>query len=228
MTDRSFIRLAGISAIVAAPIAIASFLLGPTAFDWNFDLLFDPLASIRHPTASTSLIRLGWILDIPGYYLLLIPAAAVLHARSATATPLASKWSWSALMVYVIVGTTGAATLAGTVDVMDRYRIADTVAQSALVEIHVAIFSMVVDGLWNLLSMSGFAVWALIAGEALRRENRRLAFVLQIIGVCAAIDVMGHATGMRAVGEFGLFVYLLAFPIFGAALGVQMVRSGSR
>lgn len=224
MTDHAFTRLAGIAAIIAAPIAIASFLLGPAAFNWNFDVLFDPEAAIRHATASTSLIRLGWMLDIPGYYLLLLPAAAVLHARSATVSPLASRWSWSAMLVYAIVGTAGAAMLAGTTSLMDRFRVAEPAVQLALVEIHVAIFDMVVGGLWNLLSMSGLAVWSMIAGHALRHVHRRLGFALQGIGVCAALDVVGHAAGLRALGEIGLFAYLFAFPAFIAALGVVLLR----
>ena len=227
MSDHAFTRLAAIAAIVAAPIAIASFLLGPAAFGWDFALLFDPAAAIRHTTASTALIRLGWILDIPGYYLLLLPAAGVLHARGAGESPLASRWAWSALLVYVVAGTIGAAALAGTTTLMDRFRSADPVAQAALVEVHVAVFGMVVDGLWNLLSMSGLAVWGLVAGGLLRHEHRWLGLFLQGIGVCAALDVVGHAAGVRTLGETGLFAYLFAFPLFTALLGVSLLRSHS-
>jgi hypothetical protein len=156
--------------------------------------------------------------------LLLLPAAAVLHARSKIAAPLASRWSWSAMLVYTIVGSAGAAMLAGATTLMDRFRDADSAAQAALVEVHVAIFRIVVDGLWNLLSMSGLAVWALIAGHALRREQRWLGLALQGVGVCAVLDVIGHAAGMPALGESGLFAYLFGFPVFSAALGAWLLR----
>jgi hypothetical protein len=166
--------VAGIAAILAAPIAIASFLLGPAAFGWDFNLLFDPERAIRHPTASTDLIRMGWILDIPGYYLLLLPAAVVLHARSATAAPLATRLAWCGLLVYAITGTAGAAILAGTTSLFERFRVSDVTSQAALVEIHVALFGMVVDGLWNLLCMSGLESdrRPLVASRSARARTR--------------------------------------------------------
>lgn len=226
MTDRTFIRLAGFAAIASAPIAVASFLLGPAAFGWDFALLFDPAASIRHPSASVALIRLGWILDIPGYYLLLIPAALVLRAQNAAQFPLASQWAWTGMVVYALTGTIGAALLAAETAVIDRYRAAEIVSQAALLEIHVAMFSIVLDGLWNLLSMSGLVVWCLIAGAQLQRTHRALGAMLLGIGGAAAIDVIGHATGFRTVGETGLFVYLFAYPVFGAWLGFSLLVSG--
>lgn len=80
-------------------------------------------------------------------------------------------------------------------------------------------------GYYLLRLMSGLAVWGLIAGHLLRREQRWLGLALQGIGVCAVLDVVGHAAGLRALGETGLFAYLFAFPVFSALLGVSLLRS---
>jgi len=73
--------------------------------------------------------------------------------------------------------------------------------------------------------VTGFAVWSLVAGYLLRSAHPRLGLGLVIIGVAAALDVVGSATGLRALGELGLFVYLFAFPVFSVAIGVTLLRA---
>jgi len=224
MTDRTFVRAAGLAAILAAPVAIASFLLGPAAFGWDFNLLFDPERAIQHPTASPFLIRLGWMLDIPGYYLLMLPTVLVLHARSSAQAPLATRLSTVGALLYAITGTSGAAMLAGTTPLLDRFRSAPIATQAAIQEIHIAVFHFVVDGLWNLLCMTGLAVWSLLSGHLLRRTAPRLGLALMIIGVAAAVDVLGNTAGLGTLGEVGLFTYLFGFPAFSIAIGMMLLR----
>ncbi|HRH69557.1 MAG TPA: hypothetical protein PLB89_08635 [Flavobacteriales bacterium] len=224
MTNLSYTRLAGWCAILAAPIALTSFFLGPIAYQWDFDAMFDPQRAIAHPNVNATLVRWGWVLDIMGYYWLLLPASVLLTDLASRSRPLHAQLAARAGYGYMITGSIGAAVLAGTTDLFGAYAQGDAATRAAVSTTFGALFGLVYVGLWNTLCMSLLAVWLWMSGSALRGSHRGLGFFAMALGVCAALDVLGLLSGLEGVSMFGLFAYLFLFPVWSAWLGTWLLR----
>lgn len=225
MNDSSFVRLAGACAILALPVAWASFLLGPAAYGWDFDLLFDPARSIAVADVPLGLVRMGWVLDVFGYYFLLLPAVLVLSAQTRAGAPLATAFASRMSLAYMLVGSTGAGMLAGTTALFQRYAAGDDTARAAITEVYSAIFTMVADGVWNIVAMACLAAWLLVGGSVLRPSRPKLGVSMILLGVCAAVDVVGLLAGAVGLSHAALYVYLTFFPVWAASVGISLVRA---
>lgn len=228
MQNTRYTRLAGWCAIIAAPVMLISFFLGPIAFHWDFDAMFDPLRAIAHPKVDASLVRWGWVLDILGYYWLLLPASVLLTDLASRSRPLHAQLAARAGYGYMITGSIGAAILAGTTDLFHAYAHGDEATRAAAATTYSALFGLVYTGLWNILCMSLLAVWLWLGGNALRASHKSLGVFAMALGMCAALDVLGLLSGMEAVSMLGLFAYLFLFPVWSAWLGAWLLRKGHR
>jgi len=83
----------------------------------------------------------------------------------------------------------------------------------------------VFNGIWNILCMSLFAVWGLTMGAVLRQHERLLGMGLQLLGLAAAIDVLGMLFHLEWLSMTGLFTYLFGFPVWCAFLGLRWMRA---
>lgn len=226
MDHRTPQRTAGTLLLLAAPTALISFFLLPAAFGWDFDLLFDPYRSIAHAGADLGLYRWGWLLDIPGYYLLTLPAMLVLRGWMDRSSALSRDASAFCGLGYLLIGTSGAALLAASTGLFQRYAEGDEAVRTAVTELHALLFQLVADGLWNTIAMTLFAIWALITGLAVRHRSATLGYGLALMGLCSAIDVAGGLFRLEAVSMAGLYGYLFGFPVWCAVAGILLRRSG--
>ena len=224
MTKLSYTRLAGWCAILAAPIALLSFFLGPIAYHWDFDAMFDPLRAIAHPNVNATLVRWSWVLDIVGYYWLLLPASVLLTDLASMSRPLHAQLAARAGYGYMLTGSIGAAILAGTTDLFAAYAHGNEATRVAVSTTYSALFGLVYVGLWNTLCMSLLAVWLWMSGSALRGSHRGLGLFAMALGVCAFLDVFGLLIDLEAISMFGLFAYLFLFPVWSAWLGIWLLR----
>lgn len=223
MRHDPFTRLAGWCAMLAAPIALLSFFLGPIAFGWDFDAMFDPARAIAHAQVDAGLVRWGWVLDILGYYWLLLPVLVLLRDRAPVGKPLHARLAAGAGHGYMICGSIGAAILAGTTHLFDAFAQGDDTVRTATSAVYATIFHLVYTGLWNILGMSLLAIWLWIVGELLRATHNALGLFAKGLAVCAALDVLGLLLGLDAVSMPGLFAYLFLFPVWSAWLGVWLI-----
>jgi hypothetical protein len=69
----AFQRTAGILAVIALPLAFASNLLLLMPFGFDLEAAFDPVEALNLRADQSSMLRWGLILDLFGYYLLLLP-----------------------------------------------------------------------------------------------------------------------------------------------------------
>lgn len=219
-------RTAGTLLLLAAPTALISFFLLPAAFGWDFDLLFDPYRSIAHAGADLGLYRWGWLLDIPGYYLLTLPAMLVLRGWMARTGTLAKDAAAFCGLGYLLIGATGAAMLAASTGLFHRHTVGDEAVRVAVTELHALLFQLVANGLWNTLAMSLFAIWALITGMAVAHRSKGMGYGLVLFGGFSVIDVAGGLFRMEATAMAGLYGYLYGFPLWCAVAGVVLVRTG--
>lgn len=224
MNDTTPLRLAGWCAILAAPIALISFFLGPIAFQWDFDAMFDPQLAIAHPKVDAGLVRWGWVLDILGYYWLLLPASVVLTDLASRSRPLQAQIAARAGYGYMVVGSIGAAILVGTTHLFEAYALGYAATRTAVSATYGAVFGLVYTGLWNTLAMTLLAVWLWMTGNALRTTHKALGIFAMAIGACSALDVCGLLFGVEAISLIGLFAYLFLFPVWSAWLGSWLLR----
>lgn len=218
-------RIAGTLLLVAAPTGLISFFLLPAAFGWDFDLLFEPYRSIAHAGADLGLYRWGWLLDIPGYYLLTLPAMLLLRGWMDRSSDLAKDAAAFCGLGYLLIGASGAAMLAASTGLFLRYAEGGEAVRVAVAELHALLFQLVADGLWNTLAMLLFAIWALITGMAIAHRSRGMGYGLVLMGGFSTIDVAGGLFRMEAMAMAGLYGYLFGFPVWCAVTGILLRRS---
>lgn len=220
-------RTAGTLLLLAAPTALISFFLLPAAFGWDFDLLFDPCRSIAHAGADLGLYRWGWLLDIPGYYLLTLPAMLVLRGWMDRTGSLSNDAAVFCGLGCLLNGSSGAALLSASTGLFQRHAAGGEAVRVVVTELHALLFQLVADGLWNTLAMSLFAIWALITGMAIAHRSKGMGYGLLLMGGFSMIDVAGGLLRMEAMAMAGLYGYLFGFPLWCAVAGVVLVRTGA-
>lgn len=194
MNDQhSFRRLAAISTIIAGLLILASIVVLSLAVEFNFEFLDNPAGLITAglDASAVGLFRWGSILELFGYFLLLIPAALYL-------------WYWLSprssglVTLYTVLGL--ASILLGVVEEAIRASFFPSMmlaypqaaeAQRAVLE---ALFGAVVD--FNFESLCALdsilaGVWWLGIGLVLRDERRSLGIATAILGIA----VLGAGVG---------------------------------
>lgn len=221
----SFSKTAAITAILSFPIALLSLVLVFGAFNWDFDVAFNPAKAIAYLPDPSQMLRYGWLLDILGYYLLLAPVAIYLQHWLSEKAPLYSQLFTFCGLGYILCGGLGAAIMAGTsVPFFSAYQSGNATEQAAVSAAFASIFHQVFDGIWNQFAMLMAAVWLMGMGWLLRSERRALAWMTSLIGIASLTDFLGMALNMEAVSTIGLNVYLWLGPIWALWLGLSVWR----
>lgn len=223
--DAQHVRAMGRFTLLSGLLALACNVLLGCAVNFNFDafanaaLLFDDLRS-----SQIAFLRWGMIADLWGYYLLFVPAALYLSQHAET--------SWRNVLVcagtaYAAIGAIGAAILATTgVDVL-RQHVQSDGAQPALRSNFLFVYSMVNDGMWNLLEMGLFGIFMLGVAPVLRKVSRPLYCLTVVLGAAGIIDTIGHTLEWQPMSDVALNTYLLGEPIWAIWLGVLWMRRRS-
>lgn len=218
----SFSKMAAITAILSCPIALLSLVLVFGAFNWDFDVAFNPAKAIAYQPDPSQLLHYGWLLDILGYYLLLAPMALYLGHWFSTKATLYSQLFTFCGLGYIICGGLGAAILAGTSEpIFSAYQTGSSSEQAA---VFANTFHEVFDGIWNQFAMLLAAVWLMGIGWLMRPERRGLAGMTSLIGVASLVDFLGMALRMEMVSTIGLNIYLWLGPIWALCLGLDLLR----
>jgi hypothetical protein len=110
--ERSFQRLAGVMAIISAPLAFGSLVLSLAPVDFNVEVFSDMTLFISVGASGANLLRWAWVLDMLGYYLLLAPVAFVLWYWLKPRGPTRVGFYTFCGLAYMRIGAIGAAILA--------------------------------------------------------------------------------------------------------------------
>lgn len=219
-------RVAGIAAIVSAPIALASMAVVLSGANWDSSIFETPTRLLDYGASAANAARLGMVLDVIGYYALLVPALLVLHRAMARRRPDLAGIATFAGATYVVVGATGGAILAAVwpTALNDIGSVgADTGGITASFDM---ITNAVVEGMWNLIGSAAIAVWLLTLGPLAWRTGRAFAVFTVGVGIAAAVETVAGLLGMHAVASAVLQVYLYGLPIWAAWLGIRLLRRG--
>lgn len=224
--ERSFSKLAGMAALLSCPVALFSISLVFSAYNWDFEVAFDPSKAIAYQPDPSGMLRWGWILDIFGYYLPLAPLALWLHHRLSEKAPLYSQLFSYCALGFVGIGATGAAMLAGaTVSLFEAFQSGDAVQKAVATQIYENLNNEVLSGIWNIFSMLLAAIWWLGIGWLLRPKHRWLAHFSTILGVACMLDITGCIFGIEMLSNLGLNVYLFGAPFWAAWLGWFILKN---
>jgi hypothetical protein len=140
-------RILGSITILAGIISAACILLGAIAVDYNFDAFSDP-ALVFHYAHNYSIAYWFLLLDMTGYYLLLLPVIFYLHQQYKYQSPWVQLFTFSGL-AYVLTGAIGAAMLASVwPQLMQQYNYT-TGDQRSLEHTGSIVCSVLVDRLWS-------------------------------------------------------------------------------
>lgn len=224
--EASFSKLAGIAALLSCPIALASIVLIFSAFNWDFETAFTPSKAIGYQPDPSALLRSGWILDILGYYLPVVPVALWLQHRLSGEAPLYSRLFSVFGLGYLGAGAFGAAMLAGaTVPLYEAFQAGDGVQKAAVAQVFINLNNEVLNGVWNIFAMLLAAIWWLGIGWLMRSQYRLMGIFSIILGMACLLDVLGYIFGLEALAGAGLNFYFLAAPAWAACMGWVILKT---
>ncbi len=216
-------RPVGLITILSAFLALGCMLAGLLAVEFDFDAFSNPTTLLRfahrHEYAK-------WfaLLDMLGYYLLLVPVIFYLHERMRGKTPWANVITFSGL-AYVLIGAIGAAILAAVWPLqMKAYLLAGPEQRALLQSTFESITWAVNDGLWNMLETLLSGVWWVGVGMAVRGNFKALGWTTIILGLSTFADSIGNMLGWKMLAEIGLNLYLVLAIIWPLWIGVLIYR----
>ncbi len=225
--DASFQRLAAVTSILATLLACGSIAVQVGVLGVNTDPFSNPVSILMTGANGANLFRWGMILDIFGYYLLLAPLALLLWSRlQPKGTNLVTLYTFCGL-AYILVGATGAATLAAiSPPLIEGYGHASAQQQQIYEVVFSGFINVVYVGLWNLLESSLSGIWWLGIGLLLRREQPALGIFTIVLGIFALLDALGRILNIQLIYTVGLAGILLFIPIWTLWFGIDLLRSG--
>ncbi len=215
----------GVITVLSGILALACILATLVAVNYNMDAMSDPLLILSTPGTSVPATRWSMILDMFGYYLLLLPVIYLLHDW------MRYKSAWSNLitfcgLAYVLIGGIGASVLAVTwPKIIAAYPLAAAAEQKVLKANFSLMNDMVYGGMWNLLEMVFAAAWWGFTGYLLLKSKYKAMGWLTII---TGISCLGDSiSGMLQAGwlhELSLNLYLLLAIVWAIAIGIFLFR----
>lgn len=223
--DRSFARVAAIAAIVSAPLAAGN--LAAMLATVHFDVrgMTNSLVLLHAGRAAAPLWRWSMVLDIFGYYLLIVPLVLLLRTslryRSGGWADLFSF----CLLAYCLIGAVGGAMLATALPTLIQQYAAIPAHRVALQTVFTGYTDGIYRGLWNLLEEFLAGVGWVGFGAALRLRHRRLGLVSLILGAACLADSAGTALNIDAIASAGLTAYLVLAPVWACWLGAGLLRA---
>lgn len=184
MNDQTlFIRFAAISAILAAPVTLASTVVLLAAVDFNTEFMSNPAGLITIGATASETFRWGSVLELGAPTLLLVPAALYLwywlKPRAPELVTLYTVFGLSSLLLAAI-GALLRATLYPPL--MTAYPQASETQREILMVIFQGITDFNFEGLWA-LELIFWGIWWLGIGLVLRHKRRNLGIVTTILGI---------------------------------------------
>jgi hypothetical protein len=213
----------GAASILSGILALACMVVGVFATNFDFEAFGNPLRLLNNSTIDPVLLRWFMLLDLFGYYLLLLPLVFYIHSKLVHKTPFALLLT-NLGYGYVLVGAIGAATLSVIWPaIFEQHLTADEAARS----FYRADFSLatdfVVKGLWNHLEVLLGGIWWIGTGRY-AIENKALKITSIILGFSCLLDGFGEVLGITILAETGLNIYLILGIVWPIWLGVTIIK----
>jgi hypothetical protein len=224
--QKTFRRIAALSAILAAPVTLASAVVLLMAVDFNTDLMANPAGLISVGASASETFRWGSILELGAPTLLLIPAAL-------------SLWYWlkpralKLVSLYTVFGLTSlllaavGALLRATLypPLMTAYSQASEVQRAVLTVVFQGVTDFTFEGLYA-LELVFWGIWWLGIGLVLRQERRGLGIVTAILGIAFLGAGAGWLLRVEPLARLENAFFLV--PFWVVWLGIVIWRRGEQ
>ena len=222
--EQSFQRLAAVTAIISAPLAFATLVLGSVAVDFNYEAFSDPELVLSVGSSGASLLGWGMVADIFGYYLLLAPLALFLwHWLRPKDPKMADLYTFSGL-AYMVIGAIGAGFLwMAWPSLINSYAAASVQQREAIEIVFKTVTAGIKSGVWGMEAIPA-GIWWLGIGFLLRTERRVLGIVTIVLGAFTFLTFVAAVLGLEPVFQIAFFVYLFLAPIWALWLGIDLLR----
>ncbi len=230
MTDRSFDRVAVITAYLSVPVAFASMVIGLAATQFDLAVIDDPALVLRVGAAAAPSAYWSMICDLFGYYLLLLPCAFALGRRLREGAPAWAQFATACGAGYVVIGASGAAVLAAVWPPLIRAYAAAPASDNEHIRLLFETLTAAVDrGLWNSLELTLAGAWWFVVGRLLPGRSV-FKFVSLAVGLASWVDIAGTIGQVPAAASTGLSIYLILAPVWAGLCGKYLSdrRTGDR
>jgi len=217
-------KIIGLLTILSGILALACMIVGLIATQFDAEAFANPVSILNMKDISPDQMRWFMLLDMAGYYLLLLPVLFLIHRM------MEQKTAWASIFTslgfgYILIGAIGAAALAVLwPGLIERHAVAPLRMQ----EIYRADFQLVTEfvakGMWNHLEVLLGGAWWI--GVGVFTVGQRILRVITItLGISCLLDGMGEAFHLTIVAEVGLNIYLLLAIIWPIWVGVLLIRN---
>lgn len=219
-----FQRSASISALLAAPVALGSWVLVILAVGGNLALVEDLADVITLGASAAGYFHLAWMVtDTFGYMLLLAPAAIYiwrwLKPQGPNLVPLSTFFGFA----FFVVGSIAVYLLAGLAPpLMRAYEGASGAEQETLLLIFQSAFDMVYYGVGPLGWLFG-GLWWLSMGVVLRQERRMFGLATMILGLLGLGVWLEQAFRIQSLAIIET-PFLFLIPVWSVWLGIVIWR----
>jgi hypothetical protein len=216
-------RIIGIITITAGVLAAACMFVGAHAVEYNFEAFSEPTLLMQY-AHNYKAAYLFLLLDMAGYYLLLLPVIFYIHQQFKFRSPWVPLLSFCGL-AYVLTGAIGAAMLAAAwPELMQQYTATAGVGQETISLLFNTITNVVTKGLWNILEVLFAATWWIGVGILLFREYKVIGLLSIIAGTACLIDAISTMASWKVVSEVGLNIYILLGIVWPVVVGIHLLR----
>ncbi len=221
---RSFQRLAAVTAILSAPLAYANMITGMMAVNYNFEIFNNMRLALETGARGASLFRWSLIVDMFGYYLLIVPLTLFLWRWLRPKDPDRAGLYALCLLAYSLIGATGAVILTAVWPPLIEAYSANPMQGEGVAIVFDAFTNMVYVGLWNILIEFIVGIGFIGFGLMLRSERRAIGITTVILGIATLTDSVSTILGVDAIAVPALYLYLILAPIWAFWLGVDLLR----
>lgn len=225
--ETSFRRIAAISAIISAPLAVAGLVITALAIDFNFEVMSDQAALIALGAQSAEFLQWGEFLTVFGYYLLLVPVALYLRHWLRPRNPnLVDLYTVSGLG-FIFIGVPGAILRANVLPEMMRAYAQASLAQQEMLAVVFKVTTDVIFAGVGVLEIILLGIWWMGIGLVLRSERRLLGIVTTVLGIAALGNSVGTIFHIEPLIMLEGIVFLLS-PFWALWLGIVIWQGAEK